>query len=74
MARTIVPVARATIVAPASGSNRIFGAVDRVRRVALLTKGALTWLPLLPLALLLLTGLYLFVLPHAVKWRSARGK
>jgi len=31
-----------------------------------------TYSPLLPLALLLLTGLYLFVLPHAVKWRSGR--
>ena len=31
-----------------------------------------TYSPLLPLALLLLTGLYLFVLPHATKWRSAR--
>jgi hypothetical protein len=30
-------------------------------------------LALLPLALLLLTGLYLFVLPYATKWRSARG-
>jgi heme A synthase len=27
-------------------------------------------LALFPLALLLLTGLYLFVLPHATKWRS----
>jgi hypothetical protein len=26
--------------------------------------------PLLPLALLLLTGLYLFVLPYAATWRS----
>ena len=26
--------------------------------------------PLLPLFLLLLTGLYLFVLPYATKWRS----
>ena len=32
----------------------------------------LTYLPLLPLALLLLTGLYLFVLPYATKWRSVR--
>ena len=31
-----------------------------------------TYSPLLPLALLLFTGLYLFVLPHAVRWRSAR--
>jgi hypothetical protein len=29
-------------------------------------------LALLPLTLLLLTGLYLFVLPYATKWRSAR--
>lgn len=28
---------------------------------------------LLPLALLLFTGLYLFVLPHAVRWRRGRG-
>ncbi len=26
--------------------------------------------PLLPLALLALTGLYMFVLPYAAKWRS----
>jgi len=31
-----------------------------------------TYLPLPPLALLLFTGLYLFVLPYATKWRSAR--
>ena len=31
-----------------------------------------TYSPLLPLALLLLTGLYLFVLPHAVRLRSGR--
>ena len=30
-------------------------------------------LALLPLALLLFTGLYLFVLPYATKWRSGRG-
>jgi ABC-type polysaccharide/polyol phosphate export permease len=30
------------------------------------------YLPLLPLALLLPTGLYLLVLPYAVKWRNAR--
>jgi hypothetical protein len=29
-------------------------------------------LALLPLALLLFTGLYLFALPSATKWRSAR--
>ena len=31
-----------------------------------------SYLPLLPLALLLFTGLYLFVLPYANKWRSGR--
>jgi hypothetical protein len=28
-----------------------------------------TYSPLLPLAVLLLTGLYMFVLPYATKWR-----
>jgi hypothetical protein len=31
-----------------------------------------TYSPLFPLAFLLLTGLYLFALPYAAKWRSAR--
>jgi hypothetical protein len=31
-----------------------------------------TYSPLVPLALLLFTGLYLFMLPYAAKWRSAR--
>ena len=32
----------------------------------------ITYSPLLPLFLLLFTGLYLFVLPYAGKWRSRR--
>jgi hypothetical protein len=45
--------------------------------VALAQRGGMpppwvTYSPLLPLALLLLTGLYLFVLPYATKWRSGR--
>ena len=28
------------------------------------------FLPLFPLALLMLSGLYLFALPHAVRWRK----
>ena len=32
-----------------------------------------TYSPLPPLALLLFSGLYLFVLPYATKWRSRRG-
>jgi hypothetical protein len=31
-----------------------------------------TYSPLLPLAFLLISGLYLFVLPYATKWRSGR--
>lgn len=31
-----------------------------------------TYAPLLPLALLVITGLYLFVLPYATRWRSPR--
>lgn len=31
-----------------------------------------TYSPLFPLALLLITGLYLFVLPYATKWRRGR--
>jgi len=43
--------------------------------VALAQKPPLVWVsyvPLAPLALLLLTGLYLFVLPHATRWRSGQ--
>ena len=32
----------------------------------------LTYSPLLPLALLEFTGLYMFVQPYAAKWRGAR--
>jgi hypothetical protein len=35
--------------------------------------GGVGLLALLPLALLLVTGLYLFVLPYATRWRSRRG-
>ena len=43
--------------------------------VALAQEKPVVWVsyvPLPPLAFLLLTGLYLFVLPYATKWRSAR--
>jgi hypothetical protein len=43
--------------------------------VALAQETPVVWVsyvPLLPLALLLLTGLYLFALPYATKWRSGR--
>ena len=46
-----------------------------VNIVALGKKEPAAWvglLALLPLALLLFTGLYLFVLPYATKWRSGR--
>jgi hypothetical protein len=41
--------------------------------IALAQDKPLVWVsyvPLVPLALLLLSGLYLFVLPYAIKWRS----
>ncbi len=47
-----------------------------VNIVALTQEESAVWiglLALLPLALLLLTGLYLFVLPYVTKRRSARG-
>ena len=43
--------------------------------VALAQEDPVVWvsyLPLLPLALLLFTGLYLFALPYATKWRGRR--
>ncbi len=43
--------------------------------VALAQEKPIVWasyLPLLPLALLALSGLYLFTLPYATKWRDAR--
>ena len=43
--------------------------------IGLAQKNPVVWVsyvPLLPLALLLLTGLYLFVQPYASKWRSRR--
>jgi hypothetical protein len=33
-----------------------------------------TYSPLPPLALLLLSGLYMFVLPYATKWRTRRAE
>ena len=43
--------------------------------VALRQEKPLVWVsyvPLFPLALLAVTGLYLFVLPYATKWRGGR--
>ena len=43
--------------------------------VALAQEQPVVWVsyvPLLPLGLLLLTGLYLFVLPYVTQWRSGR--
>jgi heme A synthase len=47
-----------------------------VNFVAVVQKKYTFWvglMALLPLALLLFTGLYLFVLPYATKWSSGRG-
>jgi hypothetical protein len=43
--------------------------------VALAQEKPVVWVsyvPLLPLALLVFTGLYLFVLPYATRWRSGQ--
>jgi hypothetical protein len=43
--------------------------------IALARGAPLSWVtysPLPPLAFLLLTGLYLFMLPYAAKWRTGR--
>jgi hypothetical protein len=50
-----------------------FTAAVIVNVVALLRQESAVWvglLALLPLALLLVTGLYLFVLPYAARWRG----
>ena len=46
-----------------------------INMVAMAREKPAVWIGLLalfPLILLLLTGLYLFVLPHAAKWRNGR--
>ena len=46
-----------------------------VNIVAMMQEKQAVWvglLALLPLVLLMLTGLYLFVLPHATRWRGER--
>ena len=53
-----------------------FTATVIVTFIALAQEEPVVWVsyvPLLPLALLLLTGLYLFALPYVTRWRSARG-
>ncbi|MEU2612905.1 hypothetical protein ABZ570_15200 [Micromonospora sp. NPDC007271] len=53
----------------------VFTVTVIVTFVALAQEEPLVWVsyvPLLPLFLLLFTGLYLFVLPYATKWRKAR--
>lgn len=52
-----------------------FTAAVVVNVVALVQKAQATWIGLLalfPLILLLISGLYLFVLPYAVRWRGRR--
>lgn len=53
----------------------IFTLTVIVTFIALAQKNPVVWVsyvPLFPLALLLLTGLYLFALPHIAKWRGGR--
>jgi hypothetical protein len=54
----------------------VFTAAVIASFVALAQEQPVVWvsyLPLAPLALLWFTGMYLFVLPYATKWRSGRG-
>ena len=50
--------------------------VTVIANVAVLAEGTpppwVTYSPLLPLALLLVTGLYLFALPYTARWRDGR--
>jgi hypothetical protein len=50
--------------------------VTVLAKFAAMTQGPppawVTYSPLFPLALLLFSGLYLFMLPYATKWRSRR--
>ena len=53
--------------------SMVFTAAVIVNVAAMLLEKQAVWVGLLalfPLILMLLTGLYLFVLPHAAKWRS----
>ena len=51
-------------------------ALTVIANFVVLSRGApplwITYSPLLPLALLLFTGLYLFALPYVANWRSRR--
>jgi len=54
----------------------VFTVAVIINIVAMVREEQAVWvglLALLPLVLLMFTGLYLFVLPYVVKWRSARG-
>ena len=53
----------------------VFTAMVIVTFIALAQKEPIVWVsytPLPPLFLLLFSGLYLFALPYAAKWRSGR--
>jgi hypothetical protein len=57
-------------------TSMVFTVSIIVVTVALMQDEPLVWVsyvPLFPLAVLLLTGLYLFTLPHAQRWRLGRG-
>lgn len=55
--------------------SMLFTATVIATFIALAQKEPIVWvsyLPLLPLALLLFSGLYLFALPYIARWRGAR--
>jgi hypothetical protein len=59
------------------GASIVF-ALTVLANVVVMAKGTppawVTYSPLFPLAVLMLTGLYLFVLPHVAKWLGGRRK
>lgn len=73
---TCVPVARVWVGGRNLRVRSIAFTVTVIANFVALAPGTgmpppwVTYSPLLPLALLLLTGLYVFVLPYATKWRS----
>ena len=46
--------------------------VALAQRHGAMPPAVITYAPLVPLFILLFTGLYMFALPYAIKWRSRR--
>ena len=64
------------MIKPAAGDRPIaYSSPEAVQTTGTVAGEPPTWVvysPLLPLFLLLFTGLYMFVLPYTTRWRSGR--